>query len=334
MARNQLRWGVLGAARIARNAVIPAIRKSCNGEVRALASRSAERGQEVAREHGIPLTYDRYEAVLGDPQIDAVYIPLPNHLHREWSVRAMQAGKHVLCEKPLALDADEAQEMADAARTAGVLLMEAFMYRFHPRSRRVKELVDEGAIGDPRLIRAAFCFGQVAPADYRLRPEMGGGALLDVGCYGVNVARWLFGAEPEAAQTSAEVGPTGVDLTFAGLLRFPGDRLAVVEASFKTAMQQTYTVVGTEGAIDLPHDAFVPGVKKVTFRLRGVDDGKGKTETVHGADEYQLMVEHFADAVLTQGTLDFPPEEAVANARVLDALAQAARKDHPATVRR
>ena len=328
----RLQWGVLGSARIARRCVIPALHRSRNGELRGLACRSEERVQSLAQEHEIPLACGSYEDLLGDPRIEAVYIPLPNHLHSEWTLRTIAAGKHVLCEKPLALNANEAQVMAQAARDKGVSLMEAFMYRFHPRSRRIKALVDQGAIGDPRLIRAAFCFRHPDPTDARFRLEMGGGALLDVGCYGVSLARWIFGAEPEMVQAWAEYGVSGVDLTTVGLLCFSGGRLAVVEASFQSALQQTFSIVGTEGAIELPHDAFIPWEKDALFRLRGVDEEEGKVEVIPGVDEYQLMVEHFADAVLGNGSLDFPPEESVNNMHVLDALAQAARAGGPVVV--
>jgi len=328
----RLRWGVLGSAQIARVCVLPALTRSRNGKVLALASRSLERAQALAQEHAIPMAYGRYDELLQDPAVEAVYIPLPNHLHREWTLRAIRAGKHVLCEKPLALNAKEAQEMLEAARNAGVLLMEAFMYRFHPRSRRIKALVDQGAIGDPRLIRVAFCFRHPDPTAIRFQPEMGGGALLDVGCYGVSVARWILGTEPEVVQAGAEYSPSGVDVTTVGLLRFPEGRLAVVEASFVTALQQTYTIVGTDGAIELPHDAFVPWEKDATFHLRGTDDEQGKLETIPGADEYQLMVEHFSDAALGRVRLEFSPEESLGNMRALDALARAARAGSPVAV--
>ena len=322
----RLHWGVLGSARIARRCVIPALSRARNGELRGLACRTEERVRSLSREHEIPVACASYEELLGDPQIEAVYIPLPNHLHLEWTLRAIQAGKHVLCEKPLALNAAEARAMALAARDKGVFLMEAFMYRFHPRTRKIKELVDQGAIGDPRMIRTAFCFRHPDPADTRFRPEMGGGALLDVGCYGVSLARWIFGAEPEMVQAIAEYGQSRVDLTTIGLLRFSKGRLAVVEAGFTSALQQTFSIMGTQGAIELPHDAFIPWEKDALFRLRGVNEEEGRVEVIPGADEYQLMVEHFADAVLGNGSLDFAPEESVNNMRVLDALARAARE--------
>lgn len=331
--RERVRWGVLGNARIARLCVIPAIQKSCNGLCSAIASRSPDTAQEVAAQHSIPHVYGSYEALLADPAIDAVYIPLPNHLHKPWALAAFGAGKHVLCEKPLALNVGEAQQMAQAAEAAGLCLMEAFMYRFHPRSQRIKEWVEQGRVGEPRLIRAAFCFSLRDPDNIRLLPEAGGGALLDVGCYGVSVARWLLGSEPEDAQAQAAYGPSGVDLNFVGLLRFPEGRLAVVEASFVSALQQTFTVVGSEGAIDLPHDAFVPKDPEVIFYLRGIDEAVGSVQTIQGADPYQLMVEHFGDAVLGKGSLGWSPQDSINNMRVLDALAEAARSGRSIPIR-
>jgi xylose dehydrogenase (NAD/NADP) len=322
----RIRWGILGGARIARLCVIPALNRSRNGEIGRLGCRSEERGQTLARQHGIPLTCCRYEEVIEDPHIDAIYVPLPNHLHKEWTLRAIQAGKHVLCEKPMAVNAEDARCMAQAAKDRGVYLMEALMYRFHPRSRRIKELIDQGAIGEPKLIRVAFCFLHPDPSDARFQRELGGGALLDVGTYGVSLARWILSAEPESVQACAEYGPTGVDVTIIGLLRFPGGCLATVEASFMSALQQTFSIIGSGGAIDLPHDAFIPWEKEAIFHLRGTEEEKGKLETVPGADQYRLMVEHFSDRVLTGKALDFPPEESVANMRVLDALACSARE--------
>ncbi|UCF93182.1 MAG: Gfo/Idh/MocA family oxidoreductase [Desulfobacterales bacterium] len=326
----RINWGVLGNARIARVCVIPAIQKSCNGTVRALATRTPANARGVAAQNGIPRVYDRYAALLADPAIDVVYIPLPNHLHHPWTLEALQAGKHVLCEKPLACNAREAREMAQAAATAGLLLMEAFMYRFHPRSRRIQQMVAEGVIGRPRLVRAAFCYPMDAAilqnnGNARLKPEMGGGALLDVGCYSVSVARWLLGSEPAQAHAQAVYHARGVDMHLVGSLGFPNGGLATLEASFITALQQTYTVVGDEGALELPHNAFIPWEKDAVFTLRRKDEETGQEHVIPGVDEYQLMVEHFAEAVLGQTGLAFAPEESIANLRVLDALAQAAR---------
>jgi len=325
----KIRWGVLGNATVARKCVIPAIQKSGNGRVHALATQRPANAALVAAENQIERIYDCYEALLEDPAVDAVYIPLPNHLHRPWTLKALFAGKHVLCEKPIACTAREAHEMAAAAGTGHLLLMEAFMYRFHPRSREIKRLVSAGRIGKPCLVRSAFCFHMpeetLASGDnVRLKTDTGGGALLDVGCYSVSVARWMMGAEPTQVQAQAIYHNTGVDVHVVGTLQFPGGGLATMEASFVSALQQTFTVVGTAGAIDLPHDAFIPWKKNAEYILRGQDQETGCKHVVPGADEYQLMVEHFSDAVLGNSKLNFLFEDSIANMQVLDALAQAA----------
>lgn len=326
----RIAWGILGNANIARVCVIPAIQKSRNGRVHALATRSPENARQVTSKHHIEHVYDTYETLLADPEIDAVYIPLPNHLHKPWTLTALKAGKHVLCEKPMACNAQEAKEMADAAAKAGLLLMEGFMYRFHPRNQRIKKMVAEGAIGTPRFVRSTFCYNMgeellASGESPRFKPEMGGGALLDVGCYSVSIARWLMGTEPMQLQAEAVYNPAGVDIHFVGLLRFPDSGLATLEASFMSALQQTYTITGSEGAIELPHDAFIPWEKDTVFTARNKDQEVGQVYVTPAADEYQLMVEHFADAVSGKNTPDFSPEESVRNMRVLDGLAEAAR---------
>jgi D-xylose 1-dehydrogenase (NADP+, D-xylono-1,5-lactone-forming) len=318
-----LKWGVLCTSMVGRLAVIPAIQRSSNGRVLAIASRGLERARQEAERFEIPKAYGSYAELLADPEVEAVYIPLPNSLHLEWVLRAAAAGKQILCEKPLALNAAEVETMIAAAERAGVRLMEAFMYRFHPRSLRVKQLVESGALGPIQLIRSAFAFLHRDPTDYRFKPEMGGGALLDVGGYAVSAARWLIGAEPIEVQASAQYGAaSGVDETLAGLLRFPGGELAVVTCSFRTALRQNYEVVGRDAVIEVSL-AFVPeGEESPLLILR---DNQIETERFPRSDQYQLMVEHFADAVLNDQPLRFPPQEAWANARVLDALAEAAR---------
>ena len=324
------KWGVMGNATIARKCVIPAICKSRNGKIHALATRTPDQAAPLAAEHPIDHIYDNYDTLLTDPEVALVYIPLPNHLHHPWTIKALEAGKHVLCEKPLARNGKEAREMAAAAEANGKLLMEAFMYRFHPRSRRIKQLVSEGAIGTPRLVRSAFCFRMSDsewsdPPNVRLNPEMGGGALLDVGCYSVSVARWLLGAEPSQVQAQAEYDQGGVDVHMTGTLGFTDIGLASFEASFITALQQTYCISGSDGVIELPHNAFVPWENEAVFYLREKDQETGQKHIIPGADEYQLMVEHFSDAAMGQTDLRFPISDSIGNMRVLDALAQAAR---------
>lgn len=327
---DHMRWGILGNATIGRKCVIPAIQKSRNGRVHALGTQSPADVGKVALANGVQHVYDSYEAVIHDTAVEAVYIPLPNHLHHPWTVKALQAGKHVLCEKPLACNRQEAQDMVAVARQTKLLLMEAFMYRFHPRSERIKQMVNDGTIGAPCLVRSAFCFhlGEDVLADGdnpRLKAEMGGGALLDVGCYGVSLARWLMDAEPTQVQAQAVYHDSGVDIHCVGSLQFPAGCLATIEASFISALQQTYMVVGSEGVIELPHDAFIPWENDAVYTVRGREEETGKTYTIPGIDEYQLMVEHFTDAVLQHTELKFSPEDSLCNMRVLDALAEAAQ---------
>ncbi|CAB5152102.1 hypothetical protein D3OALGB2SA_4868 [Olavius algarvensis associated proteobacterium Delta 3] len=325
-----LTWGVLGTATIARKCVIPAIQSSRTSTIRVLGSRDADSARNLARKHHIQKVVGGYDAVVNDPGVEAVYIPLPNHLHREWALKALDAGKHVLCEKPMALNARETGEMAAAAQDAGKILMEGLMYRFHPRSRRIFRLAADGRIGSLRLVRAAFCYRMddgvlESGTNFRLKPEHGGGALMDVGCYGVSTARWFFGTEPVTVQAQAQHHTNGVDVHAVGTLKFEGGGLAVVEASFVSALQQTYTLVGNQAVIELPHDAYIPWDKDAVFSIRNVDQEAGETVTVRGADEYRLMVEHFTEAVRGRTRLEYSPEDSVRNMRVLDAMADAAR---------
>ena len=326
----RVKWGVLGNAEIARVCVIPAMQKSRNGMVYGLATRSPENARRMAAENNIAKVYQRYEDLLADPEIDAVYIPLPNHLHRKWTLKALEANKHVLCEKPLACNATEATEMADGAAAAGLFLMEAMMYRFHPRSQLIRDMVSLGKIGKLTLVRSSFCYPMAEEilargSNARLKVEMGGGALLDVGCYCVSAARWFMGVEPTAVQAQAVYHARGVDMHLVGSLRFPENGFATIEASFISSLQQTYSVLGGEGAIELPHNAFIPWEREAVFTVRGKDEEEGQKHLVPGADEYRLMVEHFADAVLGKETLALTPDDSVRNMRVLDGLAEAAR---------
>jgi predicted dehydrogenase len=326
----RIKWGVLGNAEIARVCVIPAIQKSRNGMVHGLATRSPENASQVVSNNNITQVYHSYDDLLADPYIDAVYIPLPNHLHHTWTLKALAADKHVLCEKPLACNGREAQEMADAAAAAELFLMEGIMYRFHPRNQLIRDMVSLGKIGTVSLVRSSFCYRMdeeilAKGNNARLKAGMGGGALLDVGCYSVSVARWFMGMEPTAVQAQAIYHSSGVDMHLVGSLRFAENGLAAIEASFITSLQQTYSVLGSEGAIELPHDAFIPWDKEATFTVRGKDQEVGQKHVTPGADEYQLMVEHFADAILGKETLALTPEESVRNMRVLDGLAEAAQ---------
>lgn len=327
---SRVNWGILGNSTIGRVCVLPAIHKSNNGRIKALGTRRPDQAAELARVNQIERVYDSYDQVIADPEIDAVYIPLPNHLHLSWTIKALHGGKHVLCEKPLACNAADARVMAAAAKSNDRLLMEALMYRFHPRSHRVKAMVTNGAIGRVRLVRAAFCFTMEPNllekgGNYRLDETVGGGALLDVGTYVVSIARWLLGEEPLTVQAQA-IFPKRfkVDIHAVGSMRFASEALATFEVSFCSGLQQTYTIVGSDGVIELPHDAFIPWEKDAIIEWRKKDEESGEKIVIPGADEYQLMVEHFSTAVLQGEQLEVLPEETIANLEVLDALALAA----------
>lgn len=320
---DRVRWGVISTANIGRAAVNPAIQASRNGVLDAVASRDADRARAFAREHGIPRSHGSYEALIDDPEIDALYIPLPNSLHREWVIRAAGAGKHVLCEKPLALDGDQCLEMASAADEAGVKLMEAFMYRFHPRTERVIEMVRGGHIGAVGAVRSAFTFRLRSMENIRLDPELGGGSLMDVGCYCVNVSRTMVGEEPDSAQAIARWTDRGVDESLVGVLHFPSGAVAHFDCALTLERSERYEVAGSDGYLDIDR-AFLPGTGDVAIEdVRGRD---GRTRhVVAGDDEYRLMVEHFADCVLRDDPVRYSPREAASNMRTIEALYRSAR---------
>jgi predicted dehydrogenase len=315
---DRLRFAVLSTARIGLERFIPAARVSQLGEVVAIASREAERAAAAAQQQRIPRAFGSYEALLQDPEVEAVYIGLPNALHPEWTIRCAQAGKHVLCEKPAARRAAAAEEMARACHAAGVVLMEAFMYRHHPQQQRVRQLLADGTVGQPRLVRASFCFHLSRPeGNIRVSRDLEGGSLMDVGCYAVDISRYLFEAEPVEVTALQRVAPEfGVDTTFAGVLRFPGDRLALIDSSFDVGSGGRYDVAGPRGAITVER-AFTPGDTPVPLRI--ATGGHARVEELPGVNQYALEVDHFARCVRA-GHLLPPAEDGVANARVIDAL--------------
>ncbi len=328
MHRSRIAWGVLSTAHIGQALVNPAIRASRNGTLHAVASRDAGRAAQFAIDGHFVSSHGRYEALLEDPAVDAVYIPLPNALHHPWTIRAAEHGKHVLCEKPLAMTAQECLEMTAAARANGVLLMEAFMYRFHPRTAQLVERVRAGAIGEPRVIRSAFTFRLQRPDNIRLSAELGGGALMDVGCYCVNVSRTLLGMEPVEVQAWARFGASGVDTELQGALRFPTGAVAQFDCALTLERREMVEVVGSEGSLSI-EPAFLPDVGEALIHER-----KARTSSalvVPGVNQYQLMVEHFADVVLERragrvADVRYPGEEAAANMRVIEALYRSARE--------
>ncbi|MFC4356561.1 Gfo/Idh/MocA family protein [Halobium salinum] len=320
-----MRFGVLSTAGIGRKAVIPAIQGS-EHEVVAVASRDEYRARKFADENGIPESYGSYEALF-DASIDAVYNPLPNAHHAEWTRRAADAGLDVLCEKPLAVDADEAEALFDHCDDAGVALMEAFMYRFHPRTVRAREIV-EAELSTVRSVSATFTFSlRNRPDDIRLSPELAGGSLMDVGCYAVSAARGFLG-EPERVSAHAlDTRDCGVDTELAARLEYPGAH-AQVRSGFDTTKQERYRVDAENGWLE-GETVFGPGADEsvsLTYRV----DGREVTETFDAVDHYRLQVEAFADAVERGAAPPVTREETVANARVLDAIRESAESDAPA----
>lgn len=312
-----IRWGVLGAASIARRRVIPAIQASSNGRVTAVASRDPARAQALADELGLPNVHADYQSLLADPEIDAIYNPLPNSEHLRWTIAALNAGKPVLCEKPFALTADDAQRMVEAARQGGVLLAEAFMYRFHPRVVKLLALIQAMTIGEVRIVRSTFTFGPLATGNIRLDPTLGGGVLMDVGCYCVNLARLVYGREPEGVKALAHNGDTNVDETFAGILDF-GGAIATFDVSFGGQGGSNYEIIGSAGKLVAPL-GFRPETNQPT-ELHVYRNWEQETIMIEPADQYRLMAEDFADAIITQRPVRYGPDDGVANMRVLEAL--------------
>jgi len=317
-----LKWGLLSTARI-NQALIPPLRASERNSLVAVASRDARRAEAYAKQHAIPRSYGSYEALLADPEIDVVYNPLPNHLHAEWSIRAAQAGKHVLCEKPLALTVNEVDRMTEAAQQSGTILAEAFMYRHHPQTLAVQKAVQDGQIGDIQLIRGSFSFTLQRPEDFRWTPEFGGGALWDVGCYPVSFTRMLVGNPPEEVFGWQVATPDGVDQTFIGQLRFSGGVLAQFDCSFNLPHQTVMEIRGTQGILIVPAP-FKPDPKQKPYILK---DNRKRQITFKNPDLYLGEVEDLADAILFGKSPRVSLSESRENIATLKALLLSAREN-------
>lgn len=313
------RWGIIGPGFVATRAVIPAMLRTPKARVLAVASRDRGRGLAAAAQFGIERVYESYQELLDDPEVDAVYIALPNHLHREWTVRAAQAGKHILCEKPLAMTVQGGEEMIEACQQADVLLMEAIMYRFHPRMQHLKRLIDDGEMGELRFIHCAFSFSLTDRDNYRNVPRFGGGALLDVGSYCVNAACWLTGAEPTHMQgITRRHSPGSIDIATSALLHFPGDIIGHIQCGFEAAEYQVIEVVGSTGAVTVPL-AFTAW-KDDTTMLRMQVGSRFQHIPFPPFDPYQAMVAHFSECVIEQRPPAYSASDGLATLRVLQAL--------------
>ena len=320
MSNKVLHWGLLSTARINR-ALIPPLRASKRNQLFAVASRSQDSAEKYAREWKIPRAHRSYEALLADPEIDVIYNPLPNHLHAEWTIRAVEAGKHVLCEKPLALRVADVDAIQEAARKHGRIVMEGFMYRHHPQTLQVQELMKSGALGSLKLIRGSFSFVLSREGDVRLKPEMGGGSIWDIGCYPISYARMVVGENPLEVVGWQVTGPTGIDETFVGQMRFADDILAQFDSSFVIPFHTFMEIVGSEGTLHVPHP-FRPATGEKIFLRRG-----DKTETIKvpGQELYIGEVENMADAILLGHEPRVSLIESRANVAVLSSFVESAR---------
>jgi len=320
-----LRFGILSTAKIGRTAVIPALKTAPNCEVTAIASRELGGAQQMASELGIPTAYGSYDELLADPEVDAIYNPLPNHLHAPMTLAAVRAGKHVLCEKPLTLTATEAQQLqSDLATVPGSIVMEAFMYQFHPQWQAVFEIVASGEIGELRTVQTWFSYYNDDPANIRHNPAWGGGALMDIGCYAIHSARRLFGAEPRRAHGTLEVHPAwGVDTVASGILEFDHGHSTFTVSSLADPDQRVH-VVGTKGRIEMvrPFNAWTD--RTCTVRVGNGLAGELRELSFGPDDQYALMVEAFAAAALGGERSPVSLDDAIANMAVIDAIAESA----------
>jgi len=326
---NNLRWGVLSTARIAREKVIPGIKSARNAELVAIASRDPARAIEVANESGIPVAHSSYEDLLADPNVDAVYIPLPNHMHAEWTERAARAGKHVLCEKPLGLDAAEARRMHATCETEGVVLLEAFMYQFHPQWQAAIEMVHSGRIGELRSVQSWFSYFNDDPANIRNVAEWGGGALMDIGCYCIHLSRALFDCEPiEVGGTMKRDPVSRVDILTSATLDF-GTGTAGFTVGSRAEPDQRVHIYGTQGRmeIDIPFNIPADRAGRVHLTTGRTSPVNPQTETLtfEPVDQYGLQVEAVGHAVLDGRPLSATGADSVANMMVIDQLSAACR---------
>ena len=319
-----VRWGVISTAKIGIEKVIPAMQRGTTSRIIAIASANEPRARDAAARLGIETVYSSYEALLADPNIEAVYNPLPNHLHVPWSVRAMEAGKHVLCEKPIALTATEALQLVEAESRTGKRVAEAFMVRYHPQWRRARTLASDGTIGDPALIRVIFAYRNVDPHNIRNKLEMGGGGLYDIGCYAIAGARFLFNAEPLRAIATIGRDPTfKIDRLASGLIDFPGGRQLVFSSATQLAPRQSVEILGSKGRIAIPVPFNTDPARPSEIIIDDARDlyGSGaRVERFAPCDHYTLQGDAFSTAIRSGRPFDHPIADAVANMRILDAL--------------
>jgi predicted dehydrogenase len=315
-------WGVLSTAKIGLKRALPGMLKSDRLEIRALASRSLAAARAAADTLGIPRAYGSYEELLADPEIEAIYNPLPNHLHVPLTLKAAEAGKHVLCEKPIALTAAEAERLR--AVVGKVLIMEAFMVRFHPQWQRARELIRQGQVGTLRLVQMLFCYSNSDPGNIRNKADIGGGGLYDIGCYPITAGRYFFEAEPRRAVALVDRDPAfGTDRLTSALLDFGSGRHLDFTVSTQCAPYQRTQICGSKGRIEIQIPVNAPqGARTLLFLDDGsaLDGSSVRTETLPESDQYQLQGEAFSRAIRGEIPLPYGVEDAVRSMRVIDAL--------------
>jgi D-xylose 1-dehydrogenase (NADP+, D-xylono-1,5-lactone-forming) len=329
---SKIKWGILSTANIAKKALIPALQDAEYADVTAIASLSG-RAEEAAKEFSIPKAYQSYEELLDDPEIQAVYIPLPNTMHKEWVTKAARKGKHVLCEKPAALTAGDVEEMAAECESNNVLFMEAFMYQFHPQHRRVKELIEEGAIGEVRHMQSVFTFKmdlEKNPENIRLNKELGGGSIWDVGCYCIHSTRYILGREPSEVYVKASLHDEfGVDTKAVGILSFENGITASFESGFEQPMKDTYEISGTKGTIKVPFayrpDRFPGG--RVSIAITD-EKGEEREEVLEG-NPYVIQVNHFSKCILEKRKPVYTSMSTINNIKAIQACYHSLESNSP-----
>ena len=324
MTSKVLNWGLLSTARINR-ALIPPLRESKRNRLAAVASRSKDSADNYAREWKIPQAYGSYEELLDDPEIDVIYNSLPNNLHKEWTIKAVEAGKHVLCEKPIALRVEDVDAIRDAATRHGRIVAEAFMYRHHPQTLKAVEMVRNGTLGTLKLIRGSFAYMLSREGDVRLQPELGGGSIWDVGCYPISFARTLVGEEALEVFGWQVIGPTGIDDSFVGQMRFANDIHMQFDSSFVTHFNNFMEIVGTQGILQIPHPA-KPSTDDEMILTRGE-----KVETIKIKSDmlYLYEVEDMTDAILLGRAPRISLEDSRDNIKTILAFLESARTGKP-----
>lgn len=314
-----IKWGILSTAKIGVKHLIPGIQASGIGDVHAIASRDADRAEQVAEELKIPVSYGSYEELLADKSIDAVYNPLPNHLHVPWTIKAMEAGKHVLCEKPIALDSNEAKQLLQKTREFPDLkVMEAFMYRFHPQWSLAQNMLKNQEIGSLHSVQSIFSYYNDDPENIRNRPNMGGGGLMDIGCYCISISRFLFGREPDSVIGEIDIDPDfGVDRKASGILTF-GDRTSTFACSTQMHNYQRVLIFGTDGMIEIEIPFNAPADKPVNLNV--TKNGTREKHEIAPVDQYMLQTDAFCRSIINDVKVPTPLIDAVANMKVIDAM--------------